>query len=246
VEFGTLYSCRPNITNYRNENLVEKVTGTHLSGNSFSDVKVLTIENKILNQIPKGIEGFFPNLKLIRLQRTNLKEISADDFKAFPNLISFSSWYNPLVKLESDLFKHTSKLQFIRFRNNLIEQVGENLLTNLRSLRKADFSGNVCIDFNAISRSEIEKLNEKLNENCLYLSTTTLATSSTTESSSECPADCLKEINLLKRKVDQQNEVIGKMQKKIENIENKILNMQKQIDDLQCVTCPYRSIGNSL
>lgn len=135
---GSVYQCSANsITSLRN-NKIEAIQGNHLDGKSNLEVDFFLVIDEILNIIPENLERFFP--------RANLIELSADDLKPFPKLLSFTAPYNKLTNLGEDLFKFTPSIKYIDFYNNSIKNVGENLLGKLSDLKYANFQNNPCIN----------------------------------------------------------------------------------------------------
>lgn len=68
--FGVLseyrYACIGTITNAENPGTVTNITGDHLQGRNFSDVRGFDMRGDIhLSVIPGGIENFLPNLNAI-------------------------------------------------------------------------------------------------------------------------------------------------------------------------------------
>lgn len=201
---GTRYTCRANVTNSLNSNVLEDVLGDHLVSRTNADVEVLDVNSQKLNYIPRNIASFFINLRGLQLFRTNLISISSDDLMQFPNLLSLMSWHNELFTLDGDLFEHTERLQFIRFFNNSITNVGYEFLDDLDDLQRVNFQSNFCIDFDADTPVRIQQLKLQLLLQCTPLSTTSLATttlSTTEETSLECSPECLTYIEEIQAEV---------------------------------------------
>jgi protein-tyrosine-phosphatase len=142
-------------------------------GKSNVDVEGLFLMSQRLNEIPKNLGQFFPNLKSIDLTKAELLTLSAFHLEPFVDLIYFRAWANNLVSIPGDLFHHNTKLQYIDFDGNRLQHVGYNLLGELRSLQTVDFNYNPCINIVATTPLTISNLNQLLPISCPPLATTT-------------------------------------------------------------------------
>lgn len=125
--------------------------------------------SKTLNFIKfQKIHEFFSNLKAMTFYNSNLREISADDLKPFPELIYFGSWGNKLRTIPGNLFVSNSDLRYVSFYNNSITSVGSNFLKSLTKLQYIDFLYNSCINADASSNEAISQLEQKIFENCNF------------------------------------------------------------------------------
>lgn len=141
--------------------MLEDVRGTHKEGFSNADVNYLDIVYQNLTYLPTNIETFFPNLKGITYFRFNLKQVSANDLKPFPQLAVFTVYGGDITTLD-DLLKYTPNLKWIAFTNNELQHIGENLLGNL-AVQSVNFVRNTCINTAASSdRAAIIELNRRL------------------------------------------------------------------------------------
>lgn len=159
---GNLYTCQPNVHASESGSVLEDVRGNHLEVMSNRDVYSLYIFRQDLTFIPKDIGKFFPNLKGIYYQNSNLSTISSDDLKPFTQLLAFEVYLGNLVSLDGNLFQHNINLQYISFSSNKIEHIGHNLLGGLNQLQMADFSRNICVSMYASGSEEIRELKEQL------------------------------------------------------------------------------------
>lgn len=157
---GQAYYCDATFVCLGSQTMIESVRGSHALGKSHFDVNAFMVENKIIKRLYKGIENFFPNIKAIHIENSRMEEIKADDLKPFLNLTRLTVPSNRLVSIDGDLFKFTPKMQFIYFQNNLIEYVGENLLTNLNidKIIEINFANNVCLNIDADTPQKIQQL----------------------------------------------------------------------------------------
>lgn len=166
-DVGPLYTCRGEVINPDNQKTVTEISGTHMDGRNFADVKAFTICNqKSLTTIPRGLEMIFPNLEAFRWSHGIISEIDASAFKKFSNLRVINLGDNKIVTLDYDLFHHTRKIQWIYFDNNLLEHVGHDLLTGLTDLTFVDFGMNPCIHAWADTPQEIQQINLQLPIEC--------------------------------------------------------------------------------
>ena len=140
---------------------------TSLNGNdAVSDCEGLNIFLQTVHYLPKGLGRFFPKLKTLVVEASNLKSLEKDDLKNIPSLIALYLNKNDLESLDGDLFKFNPTLHYISFQNNKLENVGEKLLQGLTNLSTAHFGNNSCINEIANSDEEIPELVKKLQTQC--------------------------------------------------------------------------------
>lgn len=145
---------------------LDKVTGVHLPGKNNDDVETLNIYEQNLTFVPKNIDKFFKNLKLLAWFNSNLVQLSAVDLRPFPQLLVLSIRFNNLPSLDADLLKYNLKLRFVSFMSNRIRNVGRDLVTHLEELEWLDFALNTCTNRQARTRSEVISLSKLLPELC--------------------------------------------------------------------------------
>lgn len=150
---------------------VTQIIGEHMTGRNHDDVKAF-YSYREFSALPKHLEKFFVKLDAIEIRNSTVTSISSDDLKSWPNLVLFSAGWNKIKTLDENLFIYSRKLQHIRLNNNLILNVGVNLLSNLNELKDIDFRNNLCINMEASKPEEIENLKTKLITQCPQLSTT--------------------------------------------------------------------------
>lgn len=221
---GFQYGCIATVSGLRHVPSLDTVNGDHWIGKNHNNVKVLSVIDDELNRIPTGIADFFPYLIGLQWFRGNLMEISGDDLRPFPDLRVLRIENNKLYVLDSNLFMHTPKLQWLGFGNNILQHVGLNLLSDLNDLTGAYFQKNPCIDMNAGTLEEIQELKLRLPDKCPPLSSvdpppptapstmipsTTIPStmipsttiSTTTQNSGECSVGCIDKIEALEQNV---------------------------------------------
>jgi Leucine-rich repeat (LRR) protein len=148
-------------------NNLTEVSGSHMTERTNSDVEMLSIYNQPnVTQMPKNIEVFFKNLIGIDVWRTQIASISSDDFKAFPNLKFLDFQGTLLTSLDGNLLENNHKLWWIGFSDNLIKNVGHDLLSGLDELVTVHFNRNPCMDFEASDSSALSELKSLLLSSC--------------------------------------------------------------------------------
>lgn len=171
---GQQYSCfNPMMwtgSNRRKESLTTAVAidGPHPDGNTNSDVRAFYLldDTLFLHRITQGIEKFFPKILVFGWIEGQLRTISSNDLAPFPELRYFHVGRNKLSSLDGDLFKHNPKLEFVHFGENRLRSVGYGLLDGLKSLTRAFFFKNYCIDENAYTAEQVTKLRVDLRKQC--------------------------------------------------------------------------------
>ena len=128
----------------------------------------LEIEDQIVHYLPKGIDKFFPNLKLLKVASSKLKSVMQEDLKPLTELEFVRFLSNDLETLDGDLFEFNPNLKFVDFDTNKIKYVGEILFNHLNHLQEVDFRNNPCINVHPRSSSAIHALVQKLKSSCKF------------------------------------------------------------------------------
>jgi Leucine rich repeat len=170
---GSLYDCfainHENLVTDNSNRHVNSISGSHLASKSDNDIKGLWIKSSNVAYFPLGVDNFFPNLEAISISNSNLRRITKEDLKPYPNLRYFSIWSNKLQTVEKDLFQFNSKLEVIIFIDNQISHIDPNVFNNfVGKLRHLYLSGNIC-QFGDVADDK-QKVNEMIaqiqNGNC--------------------------------------------------------------------------------
>jgi len=146
---GTIYRC--NVKNSVNitslgEAEIDNVTGEHQPGYNNDNVVAFSINNNgQMYFFPRGLQKFFKNLKGIQIANVGLKEIHQSDLKPFPDLTNLHMWSGDLEILEINLFEFNPKLEFITLYDQKISYIHPNVFDKLTKLRSLDLQLNACI-----------------------------------------------------------------------------------------------------
>ena len=165
---GDLYTCDVNQETPSGSNTaLLGVRGTHLPGQTNNNVQSIEVMNQFgYNRIPTNLKDFFPNLIGIYFWRGMITIISAEDLQPFPNLRVFGIESHRLVTIDGNLFKHTPRVQIVLLSNNLIQNVGHDLLTGLTNLNTVVFLRNICINSFADTPASMQILRNQLISQC--------------------------------------------------------------------------------
>lgn len=141
-----------------------------MPGMNNDDVENLNIYEQNLTFVPKNIDKFFKNLKLLGWYNSNLMQLSAVDLRPFPQLLVMIIRFNDLPSIDGDLLKYNTKLRFVSFMGNRVQHIGRDLVANLKDLEWLEFLLNTCIHRQATTRSEVISLSALLPVLCPALS----------------------------------------------------------------------------
>lgn len=165
---GRVYTCSVvNLSVESDDKTITSATGNHLNElHNNNDVLKLNIQRQRCEYLPKGLEKLFPNLEGLRIASSGLKILRQSDVSVFLNLRNCDVFNNRLTTLDADLFARNPNLEYLYFGSNIIEQVGRNILSPLKNLKKANFDDNTCIRFVAETSNDLPQLQRLLEKNC--------------------------------------------------------------------------------
>lgn len=148
--------------------VVTAVAGVHLEGRNNNDVCCFLVRRSpLLRAMPKGLEKFFPNLTMIRIETTRLSSIKQTDLKPLSELTILDLMYNKLRVLESGLFEFNTKLSEIYFGGNQLNAIAPDILDPLVNLENAFFGMNLCIDMEfGYGKISLDDLKKEIHSNC--------------------------------------------------------------------------------
>jgi hypothetical protein len=213
---GNAYKCEAIVNIAGNDKFLVEVRGNHAAGKQDYDVEALAIRNQDLAKFPKGVEHFFPHLRIIFLHNSNLWSVTADDLRPFPGLMYLNIDTNKIVSLDGDLFKYTPRLLYIDFEKNFLYHIGAGLLSGLKYLQIANFKRNPCTTLFANDPHGIQIMNQQLSINCppvvrrTSVAVTTTSPDETksllsTETSNKCSDGCFNRLRILEKRIEELN-----------------------------------------
>lgn len=224
---GNAYKCEAIVNIAGNDKFLVEVRGNHATGKQDFDVEALAIRNQDLSKFPKGVEHFFPHLRILFLHNSNLWMISADDLRPFPSLMYLNIDTNKIVSLDGDLFKYTPRLLYIDFEKNFLYHIGTGILSGLHYLQVANFKRNPCTNLFANDPHGIQIMNQQLPIKCppvvkrISAAVTAIpapvtritSTSSpdetksllSTESTNKCSDGCFNRLRILEKRIEELN-----------------------------------------
>lgn len=226
-----VYSCIATISFYGNPSVLEDVLGNHMARKNLSDVEGLIVAHQKLGQIPTNLEEFFPNLKGVDFSNSELLMISSADLKVLPNIVWFRVWKNQIISIDSDLFKHNPDLQYIDFDANWLQNVGFNLLGELRNLRLVEFNQNPCISTFASTPMAIYDLNIQLSISCPPLDTTTTELITQRPTTTQFPEECSVRCTL-GDETDELRREVANLNYKVKTYEERLSELEKQMREI--------------
>lgn len=171
---GTIYYCIVVSVNYHtNTNQITGYSGTHLSGNSSSNVGLVYFpegtnycQNFNLTTFPVGFSSIFPNLIGLDFRGCAYDTLVGNELEEYPKLKWFRSLWGNLKRIPGNFFASNPDMVYIGFYDNNITNVGGGLLNNLQNLTEVDFRFNPCIHMRATNPSQILNLIEALENQC--------------------------------------------------------------------------------
>jgi hypothetical protein len=100
------------------------------------------------------------------VRRTELKEVSKENFKMFKNLKHLEISGNLLKAIEENLFEQNPLLKYLDLHANQIMTVHADAIKSFKNLEIFFFIDNTCISFKAGTKVKIQKYLTRMNKSC--------------------------------------------------------------------------------
>lgn len=165
---SNFYECRNTNGEIKTlDTAVTNILGNHLSGKINSNVVSFDTANIPIYYFPTKLTDFFENLKSIRIKRSQLKRLREEDLEPFWDLRMLCLSNNNIERLEKNIFKHNTKLEYLSLDENSIHVVMAGAFNGLDVLRSLLFRGNPCHYALAFySRDNVIKLIGNIESRC--------------------------------------------------------------------------------
>lgn len=156
------------VITWRTEYGILRIVGDHMEGKNNEDVRGIEFKNFKLEYFPKNIEQFFPNLKILTINRCLLTTISKHDLTGLKQLRQLNMNGNFIRSLPNNLFENVSEIETVSFNRNRIEFIGPNIFDGLRNLSCVNLKMNPSIDacFKKNGELSLDQLKTIIEENC--------------------------------------------------------------------------------
>lgn len=82
----------------------ESFDGVHQGNRTNDDIKSLEIYSSSFEKFPNGLGDILKNVTYLRIYKSNLREISRENLKQFPELEEINFYESQLENLPKDLF----------------------------------------------------------------------------------------------------------------------------------------------
>lgn len=161
-----MYTCHPRVIRLDQARNVVGVSQDHLSGKSDNDVTAIDILDQQIEFIPQDINLFFANLQIIRISGCPVKAFTKNDLKPFPRLGYFVIYNAQLTTISGDVFEYSKELVYINLSVNKITNVGPGIIHHLSKLDQVRFTNNLCINNYAETPTAISNIAMELAFRC--------------------------------------------------------------------------------
>ncbi|KAG5667598.1 hypothetical protein PVAND_015574 [Polypedilum vanderplanki] len=168
---GAIYECyiESDLFITHSKMPIKEATGDHLSWKNEEKVIGFYVRSAEVIYFPNNLEKIFPNLRLIAIAMSHLREIKQRHLMPFDQLQYLSLFDNDVEVIEKHLFAHNLLLEAIDLRENRILKIHVNVfdyLINLHLLYLSDAFNSSCVSFDANVREEVVRLINELKEEC--------------------------------------------------------------------------------
>lgn len=153
--------------------LVSFAIGNHLQYYGNHDVIAFHADHKIIHYFPRGLEITFPNIEIVYIYHSGLKQITQYDLKSLKNLVVLDLWGNDIQIIPEGLFENNPKLKHISFTDNRLTFIHPEVFNKLDGLvnlfldTTKDFYWNSCDNIRIESnRNAVLNAIRELNPKC--------------------------------------------------------------------------------
>ncbi|CAG9811160.1 unnamed protein product [Chironomus riparius] len=122
------------------ENGEFNLIGTHYNGRTHDEVKEILFNNCQITKIPQGLTKTFPNLNIINIYHSNLKNLVKADLEEYKNIKKFTVFDDLIDIVPGDLFENCKKLEKIVMNFKSLTVVEPDILDRLDKLKYVDMS----------------------------------------------------------------------------------------------------------
>lgn len=143
--------------------------GDHLSWRNDEKVVGFYARSTEVTYFPNNLERIFPNLRLIAIAMSGLRQVRQINMMNFDQLQYLCLFDNEIETIEKHLFAYNLMLEAIDLRENRITKIYINVfdyLINLRMLYMSDAFNTSCVSYDASDRNAVVNLINEIKENC--------------------------------------------------------------------------------
>lgn len=148
---------------------ISDAVGEHKSMKNDEKVVGFYARSADVHYFPNGLEKIFPNLRLIAIAMSNLREVRQQNLIPFDQLQYLCLFDNEIETIERHLFAYNLMLEAIDLRENRIVRINVNVfdyLINLRILYLSDAFNGSCVSEDAADRESVVKLINEVKNEC--------------------------------------------------------------------------------
>lgn len=148
---------------------VKDAAGEHKPWKNDEKVVGFYARSAEVHYFPNGLEKIFPNLRLIAIAMSKLREIRQSNLMPFDQLQFLCLFDNKIETIDKHLFAYNLMLEAIDLRENRIVKINLNVfdyLINLRILHMSDAFNGSCVSSDANDRDAVVRLIKEIKEEC--------------------------------------------------------------------------------
>jgi Leucine rich repeat len=134
---------------------------------NYTNILGFWAEYQIVRYFPHNLTRFFPNLNSVGFRYSGMMEVHAEDLQEFGEKLQYFRIANSKIEtIEKDLFKYNPNLGIIGLDHNRIKYIEGYVFDHLTHLKNIWLDRNDCIDENVSTRADVEKLSDKIKNEC--------------------------------------------------------------------------------
>lgn len=160
---GIIYTCFTDNLNVSAAN--QSITSINGDNKPNHKILAIKIDSQQVNFFPHGLDKLMPNLNVIYISNSSLKQIAQSDLKPFASLKEFYLKHSEIEVIPDNLFIYNIELRIIDFSgNSKLKVVGENVV-QLEAVQ-VDFINSGCINGSAY-REDFLSLISRIEQSCV-------------------------------------------------------------------------------
>lgn len=178
--FGRHYSCRGlSFMSYCNDRNINSASGNHKPKLNADNIAQIFIDNQHSECMPQNLPTLFKNILVLCVRNSKMHTLHSNDLEGMSQLKVLDLGWNKIETIPAQFFDPTPNIEQISIRANKVKHVGINI-SQLNRLKTMWMDSNICVKMVAQNAVRLQKLNERMTNDCPMLNSDTTTRATTT------------------------------------------------------------------